>query len=247
MARPIWLPISGLKIAVGLISIGTLWLAGETTFLSVLGRGEQNFALSLENGARPKWSEFSAIDRTGEVGAYANTCNRDLLRATASIRLAAFDAARSSGTETDRAKTAGDADLALRVLLHCNPIDGNAWLKLASVDANTLGGNDLDRQLIMVSQWATPNEGWILRPRITLEVLLLNAGLERIADALRSDIRRMAETGKDKEIALLYAAGASETRTVFEAEIALMPKERQETLRASIDAVTKSAASAHLQ
>lgn len=221
-----------------------LWLAGQSTLVSILGRGEQKLALALESGARPSWSDFQAVDRTGMVGALASTCNRDLLRSSVSIRLAEFDAAGSDGSAADRARAAGVADLALRELLLCNPIDGNAWLKLATVESFTLGGNDLDRQFIVVSQWSAPSEGWVLRPRLELEVLLLDAGLKRVAETLGSDIRRMAAAGKDGELARLYSAGRPESRAIFDDVIAVLPEKRRKALRALIeDAVRRASLS----
>jgi hypothetical protein len=225
-----------LKAAAAVLGLGIAAVSMQTGLVTALGRGERGFALSLENGARPAWSVFEAIDRTGEVGARTASCNRDLLRSTVSIRLAMFDTISGEGQDAARAGAGENADAALRALLRCDPADGNAWLRLAIVDANMRGAGGFDSRLIDASRWAAPGEGWILRPRLGFEAQLLAAGLSQIGNDFGIDARSLAEAAEAGEIVALYTSVGSQAQAIIDEQVGLLPEDRQAALRPMFDA-----------
>lgn len=203
-------------LAVGVQSIGTI-------LVQVASADHRLLADQLEAGRQPGWAYLSEFDQERRVTAFAWTCRRDLMRDMISLRLSMLDAAFDLGdlAAIDAARAA--ATEALETTLACDPLDGNAWLRLAKIDLRFTGPTDRVLDALVASQWSAPNEGWVLRQRLPLVAHLVAAGVEPADQLLRSDVRRFALGASPPELKAVLKDARGRAVAIAEDELSLLP------------------------
>ena len=189
-----------------------------------------------------KQSISASTDWVDTTLASLSVCPRDLVRSAVSIELAALDAARK-----DAASTVWEARLAatgrlLRHGLHCFPLDGNMWLRLAMVEFAGAGPTSTVEEMLRLSADTAPSEAWIIAPRIAFAARLTDFPLPGARQILEKDIATFAQHGNVIEVGALYAQVGAQTRQMFDAQITLIDSERRTALERAIEFERKYAA-----
>jgi hypothetical protein len=165
----------------------------------------------------------------------SSDCGDSFTRASLTVNLAALDAATKAldVSLADAAET--NAIRAAEHRLECNPLDGNAWLHYAMLEARGKGPVASVVDALRVSYWTAPSEGWIIVPRLTFATNLTLAGVTGFEMEYLDDLRRFASFESTSQVASAFVAVASKLRVQMRPLIDAQPQARRRAIVAEID------------
>jgi hypothetical protein len=194
-----------------------------------------DLAAAIESGSSleaPYLAQFVAshgLDRS------STDCGDAFTRASLTVNLAALETARAETnlplTDAALASAIGAAGRRLR----CNPLDGNAWLREAMLEARAGGVSPAIVAALQLSYWTAPSEAWILGPRLVFATNLVAAGVSGFEPEYQADLRRFAAFAAAERVAAAYVDGAPALRGPLQPLIATQPETRRKAIVAEID------------
>lgn len=219
-----------LRLAVtGFGLLGVVW-AVLGLVAEVDGAPARRLAERIRDGAAPDLAYLRGFETRHDLDALLATCRGDLARAVSLIRLSQLDAALSGGDMPAVDAAQNRAAETLRAALGCAPLDGDAWLRLAMVEARRTGLTPDVMAMLRLSYWTTPNELSVMRPRIRFASRLYAAGVDELASDLAGDIRDLVLWGRDPDVEALLLSAPERVRPFYEKAIRLVPENRRRRL-----------------
>jgi hypothetical protein len=195
----------------------------------------RSLASAIESGEEPRSDVLDRLDKTGVPNRVLANCDRSDLRALAAVRLKELDLAFVAADPPKADRAFEGAEAAIRKSLSCAPLDGNFWLRLATVDTARRGTSPATFQFVRLSHWTTPSEGWIVRSRVDFAARLFDAGLTDIQSELRSDIRTLVGFDTVNNVAEMYVAAPESVRPIYREWIGLLPESRKRRVTRAVE------------
>jgi hypothetical protein len=194
-----------------------------------------DLAASIESGSSLEAPYFAQFVASHGLDRASTECGDAFTRASLTVNLAAFETAR---TENDL--PLADAALvsaigAAKRRLRCNPLDGNAWLREAMLEARAGGVSPTVIAALQLSYWTAPSEAWILGPRLVFATNLVAAGVSGFELEYQADLRRFAAFAAAERVAAAYVDGAPLLRGPLRPLIVTQPENRRKAIVAEID------------
>lgn len=194
-----------------------------------------DLAVSIEKGATPDAGYLARFVARNGLDRASSDCGDAFTRASLTVNLAALEAAttRNDTALVDAAE--GNATRAAERRLGCNPLDGNAWLRYAMVEARGKAPAASVARDLRLSAWTTPSEAWILEPRLAFATGLNPAGVSGFETEYADDLRRFALYEPPGQVAAAYAETAPQVRASLRALIDIQLDARRTAIVAEID------------
>jgi hypothetical protein len=151
------------------------------------------------------------------------------------VNLAALEAAAE---ENDPALTDVADRGALRAAshrLHCNPLDGNAWLRYAMVNARGKGPPALVIDQLSLSYRLAPNEGWVIEPRLAFATNLYLSGAASLQPGYLADLRLFTSFEAPGQVASAYVETPPRVRVLLRPLISGEPERRKNAIIGEIE------------
>jgi hypothetical protein len=229
---------SAILFAIGVIVVS---LSVRTLVLFASNADIFNLAASIEKGSLPDADYLARfVGSTRFVGSNgldraSTDCGDPFTRASLTVNLAAFDAATKTIDVPLADAAEANAIRAAEHRLECNPLDGNAWLHYAMLEARGKGPVASVIDALRVSYWTAPSEGWIIEPRLAFATNLTLAGVTGFETEYLDDLRRFASFESTSRVAAAFVAVASKLRTQMRPLIDAQPQARKKAIVAEID------------
>ena len=217
------------------IGVVVVSLSVRTLVLFAANADVFDLAASIEKGALPDADYLARFVGSNGLNRAAVDCGDPFTRASLTVNLAALDAA-TKGIDVPLADAAEtNAIRAAEHRLECNPLDGNAWLHYAMVEARGKGPVASVVDALRVSYWTAPSEGWVIEPRLAFATNLYLAGVTSFETEYVDDLRRFASFESTSRVAAAFVAVASKLRTQMRPLIDAQPETRKKAILAEID------------
>jgi hypothetical protein len=162
-------------------------------------------------------------------------CDTLALNALVAVSLANVDEATAAADPIRTDRAGDEAETVIRTALRCRPLDGDLWLKLAALDTGRRTPSERTIELIRLSHWTAPSEGWIVRRRVDLASRLFDTGASEIRPELRSDIRTLVNFDAVGKIAEMFVAAPESVRPIYREWIELLPSRRRSELARAVE------------
>ena len=192
-------------------------------------------AKAIEDGGQPKLDVLDQLHENDTSDRILARCDSTDLRALAAVRLREIDLAYVTADPARADRAGAAAEGAIRKALSCGPLDGNLWLRLASLQTARFGPSPEALEFLRLSHWIAPSEGWILRARVDFASRLLGAGLKSTESELRSDIRTLVSFDSNSNIADMFMTAPEAARAIYREWIQLLPEERKRSLARALE------------
>jgi hypothetical protein len=214
-------------------------LYGGALLLLALGLGGWAAARLQEDVAvAPAEQAASYMEQGGELAPdrlrplaaaadLATGCRTGIRRAAVTLHLSGLDV--SDGPSA--AAAFAPSIRAITAALHCSPLDGNLWLRLAGVEAAADAPLGQVVQALRMSYWTAPNEGWVMLPRIVFAAPLQAAGVPLLAAEFGDDLRNTVLYGASEDVVALRAMLPDALQPKVDRLVAALP----ETHRSALD------------
>jgi hypothetical protein len=207
-----------------------------TGFISLSeGRAARSLAAAIDAGDGPK---LEALDRSFEgrsLEPLLERCDASTLNALATVGLAEVDLATTMADPIRSDRASDVAEAAIRQALRCAPLSGDLWLKLAALDTVRRGPSARTVELIKLSHWTAPSEGWIVRRRVDLASRLYESGVKDVGPELHSDIRTLVNFDASGKIADMFVAAPHSVRPIYREWIELLPPGRKSDVTKAVE------------
>jgi hypothetical protein len=194
-----------------------------------------DLAASIESGSPPDAAYLSQFIASHGLDRAASDCGDAFTRAALTVNLAALDAATAENNLPLADAALVSALGAAGRRLHCNPLDGNAWLREAMLEARAGGVSPTVVAALQLSYWTAPSEAWILGPRLVFATKLIAAGVSGFALEYQADLRRFAAFAAAERVAAAYVDAPAPLRDSLRPLIASEPDSRRKAMVAEID------------
>lgn len=228
MAENVNLRTSTVVLRLAITGFGVLGIAWAA--LGILAETDSSptrrLAERIEQGAAPDLGYLTEFEARHDLDELLASCQGDLARAVSLIRLSELDAALAEGGVLLVEEAQNRAAETLRKTLGCAPLDGDAWLRLAMVEARRLGLTEDVMAMLRMSYWTAPNELSVMRPRIRFASRLYAAGVDEVAGDLEGDIRDLVLWGRNEDVEALILSAPDRVRHFYEKAIRLAPEGR---------------------
>ncbi len=194
-----------------------------------------DLAASIEKGALPDAAYLARFVGSAGLDRASIDCGDPFTRASLTLNLAALEAAIDESNVTLMDVAERNAIRAAEHRLACNPLDGNAWLRYAMVEARGKGPVASAIDALRVSYRAAPSEGWIIEPRLVFATNLYLAGVAGFETEYSGDLRRFASFESTSRVAAAYVTLSSHLSAQFRRLIDAQPQARKKAIVAEID------------
>jgi hypothetical protein len=194
-----------------------------------------DLAASLEQGTSSDVDYLARFIATHHLDAPLAGCNDTLTRASVTINLAVVDAADRRDDIASSHAALNNAIEAVKRRLFCNPLDGNAWLRYATLAARANRPTELVIDLLRLSYWTAPSEAWVLLPRLNFATKFYLAGVSGFDAEYDADLRRYVANAPINQVAMSYVASDPRLRPRLRPLIAAEPDLRGNAIVAEID------------
>ena len=217
------------------IVIGMIIESMRALASSAGGADTLDLAASIEQGIRPEPGYLARFVENNGLDHPSSACGDALTRARLTVALAALDAAikANDGTLIEAAERNALA-IAKRRLV-CHPLDGNAWLRYAMIDAQAGGPSARVVDELRLSYWSAPNESWVIDARLPFATRLYLAGVAGFDSEYLGDLRRFATYQPAGQVAKTYARTAPQIQALLHPLIAAQPDARKRVILDEID------------
>ena len=195
----------------------------------------RDLAASIEKGFQPDADYLSRFVRDNGLDRPSSDCGDALTRARLTISLAALDAA---GKGFDLALIDAATKTALESARHrlaCDPLDGNAWLRLAMIEVQSSGPAPAAIDALRLSYWSAPSESWVMAARLPFATRLYLAGAPGFESEYLDDLGRFAAYEPSNQVAATYVDTEPRIRSLLHPLIAAQPEKRKKEIVAEID------------
>ena len=223
---------SPILFVIGVVVVG---LSVRTLTLFAANADVFDLAASIENGPQQDADYLARFVGAKGLDRASLDCGDPFTRASLTINLAALDAATRTMNVPLADAAQKNAIRAAEHRLECNPLDGNAWLHYAMVEARGKGPVASVVDALRVSYWAAPNEGWIIEARLAFATNLYLAGVTGFEMEYLDDLRRFASFESTGRVASAYVALASQLRAQMHPLIDAQSEARKKAIVAEID------------
>lgn len=210
----------------GCAALGVVWAILGLVFEADAGPARR-LAERIDDGASPDPSYFARFEERHDLDGLVASCGGDVAKDVVLIRLSAAEAAIRQGDGEAVEQALSEAAETLRAALRCAPLNGDAWLRLAMVEARRGGVSPEVVDMLRMSYWTTPNEISVMRPRIRFASALYANGIEEIAGELQGDIRGLVLWGHDGELEALVPAAPDAVAPFYEKAARLVSGRRR--------------------
>jgi hypothetical protein len=217
------------------IGVAVVSLSVRTLVLFASNADVFDLAASIEKGALPDADYLARFVGSNGLDRASLDCGDPFTRATLTVNLAALDAATKTIDVPLADAAEANAIRAAEHRLECNPLDGNAWLHYARLEARGKGPVASIIDALRVSYWTAPSEGWIIEPRLAFATNLTLAGVTGFETEYLDDLRRFASFESTSRVAAAFVAVASKLRTQMRPLIDAQPQARKKAIVAEID------------
>jgi hypothetical protein len=205
----------------------------------------RDLAVSLEDGFH---ADAAYLNRFAGQGLYAaGDCEDSETRARLTVNLAALEEVLKTDDGAAANFARNNAIEAAKHRLTCNPLDGNAWLRYAMVDALQSGAVASVVAKLRWSYWSTPNEGWIMEARLPFATMLYSANVSGLEAEYLSDLWRYANYEPEDRVAANYARTTPRVQAVLRPLIEAQPDARKKAIVAEIDRLGVVSSPSNLQ
>jgi hypothetical protein len=203
----------------------------------IFGRNRQHthLAASIEKGAEPDADYVSRFAWDKGLDHPTTRCNDVYTRARLTVALAALGAASKANDPRFRDAAEKNALDIAEHRLSCNPLDGNAWLRLAMVEAEGNRTTPATIDALHMSYRSAPNESWIIEARLPFATRLYLAEVPGFDIEYLNDLSRYATYEPEDQVAETYVRSASRVRALLRPLIADQSDSRKEAISADID------------
>jgi hypothetical protein len=195
----------------------------------------RDLAASIERGVQPDPAYLSSFISNNGLDRGSTDCGDAVTRARLTVSLAALDAAIKG---SDLASIDVAKKNALEIVKHrlnCNPLDGNAWLRLAMIEAQSSGALPGAVDALRLSYWSAPSESWVMEARLSFATRLYLADVPGFETEYLEDLRRFATYEPTNQVAKTYAETASRIKALLHPLIVAQPEPRKKAMVAEID------------
>ena len=195
----------------------------------------RDLAASIEAGHDPDPDYLSRFVANNGLDRPSNDCGDALTRARLTVTVAALERATKG---TDLALIDAAMQNALETAKHrlsCNPLDGNAWLRLAMIEVQSSGPAPAVIDALRLSFWSAPNESWVMESRLPFATRLYLAGVTGFEAEYRDDLARFADYQPGNQVAATYVNVAPRIQALLHPLIAGQPEKRKKEIIAEID------------
>lgn len=194
-----------------------------------------DLAVSIEKGGAPDAGYLARFVERNGLDRASPDCGESFTRATLTVSLAALEAATKQSDAALTEVAERNALQAAERRLGCNPLDGNAWLRYAEVEAK--GGAPAASVIgdLRMSYRTAPSEAWILEPRLAFATSLRLAGAGGFETEYLGDLGRFAAYEPIAKVAAAYAETAPPVRTSLHTLIEAQSDVRKTAIIAEID------------
>ena len=210
------------------------WAVGGLISLSA-SKTVRSLAAAVDAGDRPRLEILDRMSEDQSADRLWGRCDTSTLNALVTVSLAEVDLATVTADPIRADRASGQAEAAIRKALRCAPLDGNLWLRLAALDTVRRGPSVKTVELIRLSHWIAPNEGWIVRRRVDLASRLFESGVTAVEPELRSDIRTLVNFDGSSKIADMFLTAPESVRPMYREWIDLLPKERKNNVTKALE------------
>lgn len=217
-------------LSVGLAAWGVNGIIGLTASDVV-----RSLATVIESGQQPRLEVLDRLHESAQLERILASCDRSNLRALATAQLNDFDMALVAADPIRADRAAVGAEAAIRKALACAPLDGNLWLRLATLDTARRGPSSNTIAFLRLSHWTAPSEGWIVRARVNFASRLFGAGIKDVEPELRSDIRTLVNFDAPDSVAELFVALPPSVQPIYRDWITLLPQDRKYDVKRSVE------------
>lgn len=194
-----------------------------------------DLAASIESGSSPGSSYLAGFVASHGLDRASTNCGDAFTRASLTVDLATLDAANAE-TNLPLADAALKAAIgAAERRLACNPLDGNAWLREAMLEARAGGVSPAVVAALQLSYWTAPSEAWIVGPRLAFATDLVLAGVAEFDVEYHADLRRFVMFARNDRVAAAYVDLAARLRGALLPLITRQPDDRRRAIVAEID------------
>jgi hypothetical protein len=194
-----------------------------------------DLAASIESGSSPDASYLAKFAASHGLDRASTNCGDAFTRASLTVDLATLDAANAQADPRVAGAALKAAIGAAERRLVCNPLDGNAWLREAMLEARAGGVSPPVVAALQLSYWTAPSEAWIVGPRLVFATSLALAGVSGFEAEHQADLRRFVMFAASDRVAAAYVDSAAQLRGALRPLIALQPDDRRHAIVAEID------------
>jgi hypothetical protein len=225
--------LSALTIKLPVLAVAASVIAASLTNLYFWASGADvlDLANSLERKlAQPDANYLARFVGARDLGRSSTNCSDAFTRAGLTVALATLDAAVE---QNDRALVTSALEKALDSASHrlsCNPLDGNAWLRYAIVNARREGPDAAVVNQLRLSYRLAPSEAWVIEPRLAFVTNLDLAGGVGSQTGYLADLQRFTSFESPRQIAAAYVGAPQRVRARLHALIALEPVARSKAI-----------------
>ena len=210
------------------------WAVTELISLST-STAVHSLAMAVGAGGQSKSEPLDRIFEDQASSYLWKRCDTFALNSLVAVSLANVDQASGSADPIRTDRAGDEAETAIRKVLRCRPLDGDLWLKLATLDTVRRTPSEKTIELIRLSHWTAPSEGWIVRRRVDLTSRLFDRGIAEIRPELRSDIRTLVNFDAVDKIAEMFVAAPESVRLIYREWIELLPSRRRSELARAVE------------
>jgi hypothetical protein len=210
-------------------------LAWRSLFMFVKTAPLRDLAMSIETGAHPDSAYLLTFIRNQGLDRPDSDCADSLTRAELTVALAALT---TSAREKNNESVTTSANVALRVVEHrlaCSPLDGNAWLRYATILSALGQPSTKVITALRLSYALAPNESWIIEPRILFATFMYVRGEKTFEAQYRRDLELFSTFMPTRAVAAKYVNSPPAVRTFLHSAILDQPDERQKAIIGEID------------
>jgi hypothetical protein len=195
----------------------------------------RDLAESIENGFEPEAAYIFRFVSVNGLDRPSSDCGDAFTRSRLTVGLAALEVANKGEDVTLVDSAEKNALDIVKHRLDCNPLDGNAWLRLAMIEVQASGPAPAAIDALRLSYWSNPNESWVMEARLPFATRLYLAGAAGFESEYLDDLRRFATYEPAKQVAAAYVATAPRIQALLHPLIAGQAEARKMAIAAEID------------
>jgi len=197
-----------------------------------------DLAAAIEiGGDLPDADYLAGFVTRNDIGGPTADCGDSFTRASLTVTLAAYAAAADAGDFDAAERLRGSALRAAEHRLVCNPLDGNAWLRVAMLKARGQGPVGSAVEALRMSYRTAPGEAWVLETRLGFATDLTLSGVVGFETEYLADLRRFAAFEPASKVAAAFVAIAQPARKRLRPLIDALPDAGKKAIISEIDAL----------
>lgn len=191
------------------------------------GANVEDLAKSIELGRSVPPGYLNSFEQSHDLYALGNLCADSVSRATITVAVEVWKAARNTQDTALKTAALGQAIKIVDQRLQCAATDANAWLlrSMLALDANEPAATVVSA--LRMSYRLGPNESWIALPRLRFTTPFYEVGGFELAKEFESELSTIVATYKAKDVAKLYADSRGNVRATLQRFIAALSESRQ--------------------